>query len=154
MLSILVALICLTCLPSCQRPSSGATRESIDYPVGNFTLTDRSGREVTAADLRGKVWIASFIFHALFRAVPSSHRRDGRPAKRFRRRKPDVRLVTFTVDPEYDTPKILSQYADRFHADPDRWLFLTGKEADVYRLLRDGFKVGADRNTDPDADAR
>ncbi len=64
---------------------------------------------------------------------------------------PDVRLVTFTVDPEYDTPEVLRQYAERFHANPDRWLFLTGKEADVYRLLSKGFHVGAEKNTGPDA---
>ena len=62
MLTILFAAICATCLPACQRSPSSETRENINYSVGDFTLTDRSGREVTAADLRGKVWIASFIF--------------------------------------------------------------------------------------------
>ena len=64
---------------------------------------------------------------------------------------PDVRLVTFTVDPEYDTPEVLREYAEHYHADPDRWLFLTGKEADVDRLLSQGFHVGATKNTGPDA---
>jgi protein SCO1 len=142
--------IALLGLPSCQRSPSGETRENIAYPIGDFTLTERSGREVSAADLRGKVWIASFIFTRCSGPCPQVTAAMAKLQAEFASQ-PDVRLVTFTVDPEYDDPKILTQYAERFHADPDRWLFLTGKETDVYRLLRDGFKVGADRNTDPGA---
>ena len=144
---VCVALLCLT---SCQRSPFNETRENIDYPLGDFTLTARDGREIHASDLRGKVWIASFIFTRCSGPCPQVAAAMAELQKEFASQ-PDVRLVTFTVDPEYDTPKILTQYAERFHADPDRWLFLTGKEADVYKLLRDGFKVGAERNTDPGA---
>jgi protein SCO1/2/putative membrane protein len=58
----------------------------------------------------------------------------------------DVTLVSLTVDPEYDTPKVLSQYASTYGADPKRWLFLTGNPADVYRLIREGFKLTAQQN--------
>ncbi len=139
-----MALIGLT---SCQPPPSAETRENIDFPLGDFTLTERSGREFTAADLRGKVWIASFIFTRCSGPCPQVTAAMADWQREFAGQ-PDVRLVTFTVDPEYDTPKILSQYADRFHADADRWLFLTGKESDVYQLLREGFKVGASKNAD------
>ncbi len=63
----------------------------------------------------------------------------------------DFRLVTFTVDPEHDTPEVLMKYATTYGAKPDRWLFLTGKEADVYKLLGERFHVGAQKNTGPDA---
>ena len=137
----------LLCLTSCQPSPTGDTRENIDYPVGAFALTERSGHQVTADDLRGKVWIASFIFTRCSGPCPQVTAAMADLQTEFAGQ-PDVHLVTFTVDPEYDTPKILTQYADRFHADPDRWLFLTGKESDVYRLLRDGFKVGASKNAD------
>ncbi|HZT82675.1 MAG TPA: SCO family protein, partial [Gemmataceae bacterium] len=58
----------------------------------------------------------------------------------------DVRLVTFTVDPDRDNPGELRQYADHFGADRDRWLFLTGPREEVYKLLREGFRVGVERN--------
>ncbi len=45
-----------------------------------------------------------------------------------------VRLVSISVDPERDTPEVLSRYAERYKADPDRWLFLTGKKGDIRRL--------------------
>jgi protein SCO1/2 len=143
-------LSCLSCLASCQRLPSNATREEIDFPLGDFTLTERSGREVTAADLRGKVWIASFIFTRCSGPCPQVTATMAKLQETYAVQ-PDLRLVTFTVDPEYDTPEVLTKYAERFHADADRWLFMTGKEADVYRLLGDGFKVGAEKNTDPRA---
>ena len=38
----------------------------------------------------------------------------------------EVRLVSFSVDPYNDTPEVLTEYAKRYNADPERWLFLTG----------------------------
>jgi protein SCO1/2 len=54
----------------------------------------------------------------------------------------DVRLVSMTVDPAYDTPEVLARYAQRFAAHPQRWLFLTGEKATLYRLAREGFHLG------------
>src|SRR5919197_5485031 len=53
----------------------------------------------------------------------------------------DLRLVSFSVDPERDTPAVLSRYADRFKADAKRWLFLTGVKDEVSRLVQDGFRL-------------
>jgi protein SCO1/2 len=55
---------------------------------------------------------------------------------------PDVRLVSITVDPAYDTPEVLTRYAQSFAAQPQRWLFLTGDKATIYRLVREGFRLG------------
>jgi cytochrome oxidase Cu insertion factor (SCO1/SenC/PrrC family) len=56
---------------------------------------------------------------------------------------PAFRLVSITVDPDHDTPEVLARYAERFHADPHRWLFLTGEERDIYSLAQDGFHLSA-----------
>lgn len=55
----------------------------------------------------------------------------------------DLRLVSITVDPKQDTPKVLSEYARRFGADPEHWLFLTGEKEAIYRLAQEGFRLGA-----------
>jgi protein SCO1/2 len=49
-----------------------------------------------------------------------------------------VKLVSLTVDPEFDTPEVLKRYAERFGASADRWYFLTGKKLDLYRLATKG----------------
>jgi protoheme IX farnesyltransferase len=117
----------------------------LDFPVPAFALTERSGRTVTDADLRGKVWVASFVFTRCTGSCPAVTATVARLQERLKGR-PDVRLVTFTVDPERDTPDELKKYADRYRADPERWLFLTGKEADIHKLAAEGFKFATGRN--------
>jgi protein SCO1/2/putative membrane protein len=113
-------------------------------PVGDFRLTERSGRTVTAADLDGKVWVASFVFVRCTAGCPQVTT-TMKQLQDDLRDLPDFRLVTFTVDPGHDTAAVLARYADAFGADRDRWLFLTGPEAELARLLRDGFHVHAAR---------
>ena len=50
--------------------------------------------------------------------------------------------MTVTVDPEYDTPGILKQYAEKYQADTNTWHFLTGDKKKIERLMFDGFKLG------------
>ena len=119
-------------------------------PVGPFSLTERSGKTVTQADLLGKVWVASFVFTRCTGPCPQVTGTMARLQSELGKEK-DVRLVTFTVDPEHDDPKELTEYASHFQADPERWLFLTGKEKTIHRLVNKGFKVGVERNKDKDA---
>jgi cytochrome oxidase Cu insertion factor (SCO1/SenC/PrrC family) len=56
---------------------------------------------------------------------------------------PPLRLVSFTVDPDHDTPAVLASYAKSFSA-PDRWLFLTGGREAMHRLSKEGFKLAVD----------
>ena len=137
-------LLCLLCLASCARPPSADGPGDLALPVGDFTLTDQDGREVRAADLAGKVWVASFIFTRCGGPCPRVTATMATLQDAFADR-PDVRLATFTVDPEYDAPEVLKNYAGRFGAESGRWLFLTGPPVEVNRVLRDGFHVGAEK---------
>ena len=56
----------------------------------------------------------------------------------------EIRLVSFSVDPAYDTPEVLTEYANRYDADPDRWLFLTGDPDAIQNLSVGGFKLALD----------
>ena len=55
----------------------------------------------------------------------------------------DLRLVSITVDPDRDTPNVLTEYAKRFGASPDRWHFLTGRREQLFRLAQEGFRLSA-----------
>jgi cytochrome oxidase Cu insertion factor (SCO1/SenC/PrrC family) len=113
--------------------------------VGDFRLTERDGRSVGLDELRGKVWIASFVFTRCTGPCPQISGTMARLQSELADA-PDLRLVTFTVDPAHDQPDELRRYADHFHADPTRWLFLTGSEAEVYRLVHDTFHMPAEQN--------
>jgi cytochrome oxidase Cu insertion factor (SCO1/SenC/PrrC family) len=142
----LLALILLSFAFSCQQRS----RAIDDYgPVGEFALTERHGDTVRDSDLRGKVWIASFVFTRCTGPCPQVSATLARLQSELTDE--DVRFVTFTVDPKHDGPKELAEYAEHFQADPKRWLFLTGKQEDIYRLLREGFHVPVEEN---EGDAR
>jgi len=110
-------------------------------PVGDFAFTERSGAPVTQADLRGKVWVASFVFVRCTSHCPQISR-TVRELQSDLRDVKDLRFVTFTVDPTHDREAELREYADAMQADPDRWLFLTGTEEAVRRMLVEQFKVG------------
>ncbi len=113
--------------------------------VGDFSLTERGGNTVSRNDLLGKVWIASFEFTRCTMGCPQiSETMEKLQADLARF--PDIRLVTFTVDPKYDGTEQLRAYAERYHADPGRWLFLTGEEDDIYRLIDKSFHLLARQN--------
>jgi protein SCO1/2 len=109
--------------------------------VPDFTLTERSERTVRLADLRGKVWIANFFYSQCTETCPIQTANMAMLQKEFAG-EPDVRFVGFSVDPEHDTPEFLREYASRYSADPERWLFLTGSKDDIYALAIKGFKLG------------
>ena len=109
--------------------------------VPDFTLLERSGRSLTKTDLLGKVWIVDFIFTTCVDACPLVSSRMAKLQAVFAS-EADVRLVSITVDPEHDTPEVLTRYAASFGAHPQRWLFLTGEKASIYRLAREGFHLG------------
>src|SRR5215831_19819682 len=111
------------------------------WQVPDFALIERSGQAVTRADLLGKVWIASIIFTRCVEECPLVSNHMARLQATFAAEH-DVRLVSFTVDPAYDTPEVLTRYAQSFAAQPQRWLFLTGDKATIYRLVREGFHLG------------
>jgi cytochrome oxidase Cu insertion factor (SCO1/SenC/PrrC family) len=106
--------------------------------VPAFSLTERSGRTVARADLDGQTWVADFIFTRCGGICPLMTAR----MKDVHADAPGVTLVSFSVDPEHDTPAVLRDYAAR-HGIGEGWLFLTGDQAVLHALARDGFKLAA-----------
>jgi cytochrome oxidase Cu insertion factor (SCO1/SenC/PrrC family) len=104
-----------------------------------FRLTERSGRPLSLADLRGRPWVADFIFTQCAGACPAM---TARMARLRRDLSTDVAFVSFTVDPAHDTPEVLARYAATFRAD-ESWHFLTGAQKDLYDLSVGGFKLAA-----------
>ena len=107
-----------------------------------FDLTERRQASLRLDDLRGKVWVADFMYTSCVEVCPLQSAEMGRLQAAFADH-PDLRLVSFSVDPQRDTPAVLSAYADKFQADPERWLFATGEPEAVARLAQEGFRLSA-----------
>lgn len=118
--------------------------------VPDFALVERSGRQVTRSDLLGKVWVVNFVFTRCVDECPLESSLIARLQTRFASQGA-VRFLSITLDPAYDTPEVLQQYAENFGAHPQRWLFLTGDKKIIYQLVQDGFHLGV---IDPDETRR
>jgi len=131
--------------------AAGCQKEPDDRlgAVADFQLTERSGQTIARDDLRGKVWVAGFFFTRCSGPCPKlmgalaqlQHETISQA---------DVRLVCFTADPDHDTPAVLKSYAEKWQADPQRWLFLTGERAKMYDLIQNSFKLGVQQNEGQD----
>lgn len=101
-----------------------------------FELTERDGSTVALADLAGAPWVADFVFTRCAVYCPRltarmKELRQGLPAR--------VRSISFSVDPDYDTPEVLREYARAWGIEGAEWLFLTGPRTTMWKLIREGF---------------
>ncbi len=107
--------------------------------ISDFKLTNQEGQTASLADLRGKVWAADVIFTR----CPGPCARMTKHLSEIQSALPanqPVRLVTFTSDPDYDTPAVFKRYAAIFAADPKVWWFLTGDKQKLRGLEVNDFK--------------
>ncbi|HEY0464460.1 MAG TPA: SCO family protein [Polyangiaceae bacterium] len=120
--------------------------------VGAFALQDQRAKAVSADTLRGKVWVAAFFFTRCPSICPRITRRMRALQVAAAQHAQALELVSFSVDPENDTPPVLLAYAQRFDADLQHWSFLTGDLEVVKRTVVDGFKLALDGKADPAAE--
>jgi protein SCO1/2 len=122
-----------------EQPLEGLSRYGA---VPDFLLVERSGKPVSLRDLRGKVWVADFIYTTCKDTCPLQSAEMSKLQDQWSD-KPNLKLVSFSIDPDRDTPQVLSSYALNFKADPNHWLFLTGEKEQISRLIQEGFRLSA-----------
>ncbi len=125
--------------------SCGGGREPLGMfnTVPEFTLTAETGEEFSSAQsLAGKVWVANFIYTTCPGPCPRTTRQMSLVQAGLEG-VADARLVSFTVDPDNDSPAALSAYAKRNGAVPGRWSFLTGTKKQLDLLARETFMLHA-----------
>lgn len=114
-----------------------------------FELTERSGKSIQSQDLRGEPYIACFFFST----CPGTCTRQSNQMQLLQSKfkgKP-IKFVSISVDPEIDTPNVLSEYADKFQANKDRWLFLTGDMGYIIQIGTEKFFLsGVEKRGHPD----
>ena len=109
--------------------------------IPSFHLVDQNDDMFTLQNMEGKVWLADFIFTTCAGPCPIMTERMKTVQKDFKDYE-NMRFVSFTVNPDYDTPEILSDYADRNRIDTSTWSFVTGNYEDIQSLVGEGFKMG------------
>src|SRR5207244_4691294 len=104
-------------------------------------LVNQDEQPFGSSNLSSKIWIADFIYTTCPGPCPMISSRMSEMQKPLE--KTDVHFVSFTVDPDKDTPAQLREYASRLQAQPGRWDFLTGPKSEIYNLSQYGFKLAA-----------
>jgi protein SCO1 len=113
--------------------------------LSDFSFIESNGKVFGSENLRKHVWIADFIYTSCTTECPLMSAEMARLQNKLSELK-DIRLVSFTVDPEVDTPSRLAEYAERFQAQADRWKFLTGQREKLYALAQKDFHLPAQAN--------
>jgi protein SCO1 len=110
--------------------------------IANFTLTNQNGQVTTLADLTNHVWVADIIFTRCAGPCP---RMTGqmKSLQDLLPQNSNAKLVTLTTDPDNDTPTVMKRYGERFNADFDRWIFLTGTKTEIAALASGSLKLSA-----------
>lgn len=114
----------------------------ISFPsreLPEFEFPECMGGTISRESMRGKRWLASFVFTRCVETCPIITRSVSELHTRVARSNPDFQFVTFSVDSSFDSAEVLKKYAETFRADHERWKFLTGDENTIHDLIRRGF---------------
>ncbi len=141
---IIVGIAGATLWSAFDTKSEVTAAKEIPVSVPDFSLTNQQGKSLALSDMVGKIWVTDFIFTNCPTICPAMTQEMARLQSEFVA--DPVYFISFSVDPERDTPKVLSRYGTEYGADDRRWYFLTGEKEGIYKLAKDGFSLAAGHN--------
>lgn len=128
-----------------QSKPGGVVFDTIYYRIPDFELTNQDGIPFHSDSLKGKVYLAAFFSTSSPYLAKITKRLLSVNFKY--RREPDIGIVCFSTDPEYDQPKKLARYVDELRVDRSKFTFLTGSVEEMSTLITDGFLIPDYKNT-------
>jgi protein SCO1/2 len=112
--------------------------ESGQHYIPEFLLTTQDNEYRGKQEMVNKITIVDFFFTSCPSICPIMSTEMERVNDAFRNES-DVQIYSISLDPDFDTPEILKEYAERHNATPGKWFFLTGSRENIYNLARCGF---------------
>lgn len=142
MLLLIISLLGLSaCGGGSNLSNKGKNVSSANWTVANFQYKDQEGRPFGLADLKGKVWLAAFIFTSCNTVCPVITAHMAEIQDRLKQKGMNVPFVSFTVDPMRDTPEKLKAFGQKHNVDFSSWHFLTGYTfEEIKKLSMKSFK--------------
>jgi protein SCO1/2 len=140
--SLLVLLAIMYLILAAKYGQAGQKALPVIDRISDFALTNQDNQVVTLANLTNRVWVADIIFTRCAGSCPimstqMKSLQEALPSTS------DAKLVTLTCNPDYDSPAILKKYGERYGADFNRWMFLTGSSRELASLATAGLKLAA-----------
>lgn len=127
----------------CPPPANGDTM----HRVIPFRFLSQDGKEVTEKDFEGKIYVAEFFFTRCPSICPIMTSELGRVQEAFQDTK-DVKILSHSIDPLYDSVGVLKEYAKRYNANPEMWTFVTGDSTAMYNTAKCGYFIAVQKSPD------
>ena len=125
---------------SSEMVDSSIIRKGIGHRIGEFEFLNQYGEKTGLNDVKGKVFVAEYFFTTCGTICPVMNQQMQRVQKAFKGN-PELKILSFTVDPEIDTVEQMRSYAEGHGAVKGQWHFLTGNKEDLYSAARKYFFV-------------
>jgi len=134
----LILVLCLAFLSGC----GNKIENPLNWDLEKFTYTNQEGKSFGTEDLKGKVWVSNMIFTSCETVCPPMTANMAKLQTKAAEKNLDVDFVSFSIDPEVDSPEALKTYSEKFNADLSSWHFLTGySQADIESFASENFKT-------------
>ena len=149
-LSLLFALVAFSCFQEKKLPFLGpktvnATGDTVYHKIPDFKFINQDSVLVSQKDIEGKVYVADFFFTTCPTICPKMKTQMLRIYERYKERD-EVRLISHSIDPDFDTPSVLHDYATRLQVKAPKWNLLTGDKAAIYTLGQKSYMVSAQQD--------
>jgi protein SCO1/2 len=146
-LNFLVALLAFSCSQEKKLPFLGpkqvnAKGDTVYHQIPSFHFLNQDSVFVSEKDVEGKVYVADFFFTTCPTICPKMKTQMLRIYERYKDRD-DVRIISHSIDPDFDTPNVLKDYATRLQVKAPKWNLLTGDKAAIYQLGQKSYMVSA-----------
>ncbi len=146
-LNFLVALLVFSCSQEKKLPFLGpkqvnAKGDTVYHQIPAFRFLNQDSVFVSEKDVEGKVYVADFFFTTCPTICPKMKTQMLRIYERYKDRD-EVRILSHSIDPDFDTPNVLKDYATRLQVKAPKWNLLTGDKAAIYTLGQKSYMVSA-----------
>jgi protein SCO1/2 len=146
-LNFLVALLAFSCSQEKKLPFLGpkqvnAKGDTVYHQIPSFRFLNQDSVFVSEKDVEGKVYVADFFFTTCPTICPKMKTQMLRIYERYKDRD-EVRIISHSIDPDFDTPNVLKDYAARLQVKAPKWNLLTGDKTAIYQLGQKSYMVSA-----------
>lgn len=129
-------------LPFLGPKSVNEAGDSVYFSIPPFEAVNQDGDTVTNESLKGNIYVSEFFFTSCPTICPLMTGQLMRVHEKFKQ-EDRFKIVSFTLDPAYDTPEKLKDHAKRLDINTDQWWFLNDKKSETYALAQKGYFVTA-----------
>jgi len=123
-----------------EREGLTASGDTIFHTVPDFHFMNQEGKMITQDDYKDKIYVADFFFTSCPTICPKMSASLQRVQDKFKAQR-DIKILSFSVDPEHDSVPVLNAYARKFTVDKSKWNLVTGEKKDIYELAVKGYLV-------------